>query len=104
MLLDLDKQLTDLDGKPIPGDDDHLAKLLAHRIFMAGEALNDPIKFRKIANTLHQKGSVEIDESDIKKLYEFVEAGHAKVVLGAKAEIMEVIEDTRVKAAAEKNK
>lgn len=65
MKLKLDIPIKDLEGKPIPGFDP-LNKLLGNAL--ASSQSVDPIKITNIAQTLYNKGEIELDRSDLELL------------------------------------
>ncbi len=70
MVLDLNKPIEDLDGKPMEGPT--LAKLLSERL--ANSNKGPAIKFLEWAITLRKEGKVNIDSSDLTDhLKKFVE-------------------------------
>lgn len=86
MKLNLDKNVIDLKGKPLP---DKLNDVLANVLAMA--TVGKPAKMITWAVNLTNEGEIDIDKSDVKFLLEFIESSHSIVNL-AKAQLLEEID------------
>jgi hypothetical protein len=86
MKLNLDKELLDLKGKPVP---EKLSDALANILAMS--TVGKPAKMITWAVNLTNDGEIEVDKSDVKFLTDFIENNHNLVNL-AKAQILDEIE------------
>jgi hypothetical protein len=84
--LNLDKNLINLKGEPIP---EKLSDILANMLAMA--TTGKPAKMITWAVNLTNEGEIDIDKSDVKFLSEFIENNHNIVNL-AKAQLLDEIE------------
>lgn len=86
MKLNLDKNLLDLKGNPLP---EKLNDILANILAMSN--VGKPAKMITWAVNLTNEGEIEVDKSDVRFLLDFVENNHHLVNL-AKAQLLEEIE------------
>lgn len=86
MRLNLDKNLLDLKGNPVP---EKLSDALANILAMS--TVGKPAKMITWAVNLTNEGEIEVDKSDVKFLMDFVENNRSLVNL-AKAQILDEIE------------
>lgn len=86
--LDLNRDLTDLDGKPI--ENGNMSKILANALAMAQESEN-ALKFYGIALDLNRDGYRMLDKADLQKLKEFIKSQKGFPVL-TRAQLEEAIE------------
>jgi uncharacterized protein (DUF2164 family) len=86
MKLNLDKNLLDLKGNPVP---EKLSDALANILAMS--TVGKPAKMITWAVNLTNDGEIEVDKSDAKFLTDFIENNHNLVNL-AKAQILDEIE------------
>lgn len=86
MKLNLDKNLLDLKGNPIP---EKLSNVLANMLAMS--TTGSPAKMITWAVNLTNDGEIEVDKSDVKFLKDFIEKNHNVVNL-AKSQLLDEIE------------
>jgi hypothetical protein len=86
MKLNLDKNLIDLKGNPIP---EKLSDILANMLAMS--TVGPPAKMITWAVNLTNDGEIEVDKSDVKFLMDFVSNNHNFVNL-AKSQLLDEIE------------
>jgi hypothetical protein len=86
MRLNLDKNLLDLKGNPIP---EKLSDILANLLAMAN--IGPPAKMITWAVNLTNNGEIEIDKTDKKFLMDFIEKSHNVINL-AKSQLLDEIE------------
>lgn len=86
--IDLRDKLKKLDGEEIPQET--LAKLVANSLSLAPDSLNDPEKAYDWSVKLWSDGIIEIDDSDLKKLTEFIKLNPSLTVL-AKGPILKML-------------
>jgi hypothetical protein len=86
MKLNLDKNLIDLKGNPIP---EKLSDILANMLAMV--TTGPPAKMITWAVNLTNNGEIEVDKTDVKFLTEFIENNHNVVNL-AKSQLLDEIE------------
>jgi hypothetical protein len=84
--LNLDKNLINLKGEPIP---EKLSDILANMLAMA--TTGKPAKMITWAVNLTNEGEIDIDKSDVKFLLDFVENNHNVINL-AKVQLLDEIE------------
>lgn len=80
----LDKQVCDLDGKPLD-QGTTAGKLLASQLVLSSKG--DVLKYWDWAQALHNGKEVTVDESDYEKLVAFVNE-HATMTILAKQQIL----------------
>lgn len=86
MKLNLDKQLLDLRGNPMP---EKLSDILANMLAMA--TTGPPAKMITWAVNLTNNGEIDIDKSEKKFLIDFIEKNHNVVNL-AKSQLLDELE------------
>ena len=86
MKLNLDKNLLNLKGNPLP---EKLSDVLANMLAMA--TTGKPAKMITWAVNLTNEGEIEVDKSDVKFLSDFIENNHNVVNL-AKSQLLDEIE------------
>jgi hypothetical protein len=86
MKLNLDKNLLNLKGEPLP---EKLSDALANMLAMA--TTGKPAKMITWAVNLTNEGEIEVDKSDVKFLTEFIENNHNVINL-AKSQLLDEIE------------
>jgi hypothetical protein len=82
--IDLNKAITDLDGKNIEGS--NLGKLVAQMLVSSSKG--DALKYMSWALKLHAGESLELDPSDVETLKNFVK-DHDQLTILSKAQILE---------------
>lgn len=89
-MLDFNKALNGLDGKPLKGDEGKdltVGRLLSG--FLASHTKGDALKFFGWAQKLYNGEPIDLDESDKETLKEFVK-NHEGLTILAKAQILGV--------------
>lgn len=86
MILNLDKNLLNLKGEPLP---EKLSDILANMLAMATEG--PPAKMMTWAVNLTNNGEIEVDKSDVKFLTHFIE-NNRQVVNLAKDQLLKELE------------
>lgn len=104
--VDLNFQLKSLSGKEIDGENGHAGKLLAQAMYHSNTGKS--LKFSLWAEKFYQSEKVEMDDSDITVLSEWVEAYGTNpqqqgLILphftdGLKAQIIRKLKDVQLKA------
>jgi hypothetical protein len=82
--IDLNKAITDLDGKNIEGS--NLGKLVAQMLVSSSKG--DALKYMSWALKLHAGESLELDPSDVETLKNFIK-DHDQLTILSKAQILE---------------
>jgi hypothetical protein len=82
--IDLNKAITDLDGKNIEGS--NLGKLVAQ--MLVSSSRGDALKYMSWALKLHAGESLELDPSDVETLKNFIKE-HDQLTILSKAQILE---------------
>lgn len=91
MKLNLNFQLKDLTGKPI--ESEPIAKIFANAL--AASQSNDPLKIMHIAQTLYNKGEIDLDISDLEMLINEVKSSKAFTNI-LQAQILEAIDNAKM--------
>ncbi len=86
MKLNLDKNLVNLKGEPLP---DKLSDVLAN--MLATATVGKPAKMMTWAVNLTNDGEIEVDKTDLKFIVEFIEHNQSFTNL-AKAQLLDEIE------------
>lgn len=88
MKINLNKQLTGLDGKPYDGDQNHMGKVLAQALSMGNKG--NSIKLYDWSLKFFNKQEVEMDDTDFEVLKGLIESSDMLNVL-CKAQILNAL-------------